>query len=61
MTWIPKRAVCVKWVFVWCEQAPWNPSRVIRMIAELIEREPEPCAATCCPAPQRPPSPAINR
>jgi ferrochelatase len=27
---------------------------IIRMIAELIEREPEPCAATCCPAPQRP-------
>ncbi len=34
---------------------------IIRMIAELIEREPEPCAATCCPAPQRPPSPAISR
>jgi ferrochelatase len=34
---------------------------MIRMIAELIEREPEPCAATCCPAPQRPPSPAISR
>lgn len=31
---------------------------IIRMIAELIEREPEPCAATCCPAPQRP---AIRR
>ena len=31
---------------------------IIRMIAELIEREPEPCAATCCPAPQRP---AIKR
>jgi protoporphyrin/coproporphyrin ferrochelatase len=27
---------------------------MIRMIAELIEREPEPCAGTCCPAPQRP-------
>jgi ferrochelatase len=27
---------------------------IIRMIAELIEREPEACAATCCPAPQRP-------
>jgi protoporphyrin/coproporphyrin ferrochelatase len=34
---------------------------IIRMIAELIEREPEPCAASCCPAPQRPPSPAISR
>jgi ferrochelatase len=34
---------------------------IIRMIAELIEREPELCAATCCPAPQRPPSPAISR
>ena len=34
---------------------------IIRMIAELIEREPKPCAATCCPAPQRPPSPAISR
>jgi ferrochelatase len=31
---------------------------IIRMIADLIEREPEPCAATCCPAPQRP---AIKR
>jgi ferrochelatase len=27
---------------------------IIRMIAELIEREPEACAVTCCPAPQRP-------
>jgi ferrochelatase len=34
---------------------------IIRMMAELIESEPEPCAASCCPAPQRPPSPAINR
>jgi ferrochelatase len=34
---------------------------IIRMIAELIEREPEPCAASCCPAPQRPQSPAISR
>ena len=34
---------------------------VIRMIAELIEREPEPCAASCCPSPQRPPPPAISR
>jgi ferrochelatase len=34
---------------------------IIRMIAELIERTPEPCAATCCPAPQRPQSPAISR
>jgi ferrochelatase len=34
---------------------------IIRMIAELIDREPEPCAANCCPAPQRPPSPAISR
>ena len=33
---------------------------IIRMIAELIERAPEPCAASCCPAPQRPP-PAISR
>jgi len=31
---------------------------IIRMIAELIEREPEACAADCCPAPQRP---VINR
>ena len=30
-----------------------HPS-IIRMIAELIEREPEACAATCCPTPQRP-------
>ena len=34
---------------------------IIRMIAELIEQEPEPCAATCCPAPQPRPSPAISR
>jgi protoporphyrin/coproporphyrin ferrochelatase len=34
---------------------------IIRMIAELAEREPEPCAATCCPAAQRPLSPAISR
>jgi len=34
---------------------------IIRMIAELIERLPEPCAGTCCPAPQRHPSPAISR
>ena len=34
---------------------------IIRMIAELIEREPDPCDASCCPAPQRPPSPAISR
>lgn len=34
---------------------------IIRMIADLIEREPEPCAASCCPAPQRPPSPAMSR
>jgi ferrochelatase len=27
---------------------------IIRMIAELIEREPEACGITCCPAPQRP-------
>jgi ferrochelatase len=26
---------------------------IIRMIAELIEREPRPCAADCCPAPRR--------
>jgi ferrochelatase len=31
---------------------------IIRMIAELIECEPERCAASCCPAPQRP---AIKR
>jgi ferrochelatase len=31
---------------------------IIRMIAELIEAEPDSCAATCCPAPQRP---AIKR
>ncbi|MDP9112687.1 MAG: ferrochelatase [Acidobacteriota bacterium] len=31
---------------------------MIRMIGELIEREPEPCASDCCPAPQRP---AIKR
>jgi ferrochelatase len=34
---------------------------IIRMIAKLIEQEPEPCAATCCPALQRPAPPAINR
>jgi protoporphyrin/coproporphyrin ferrochelatase len=34
---------------------------IIRMITDLIEREPEPCAASCCPAPQRLPSPAISR
>ena len=34
---------------------------IIRMIAELAERAPEPCAANCCPAPQRAPSPAISR
>ena len=34
---------------------------IIRMIAELVEREPEPCAATCCPPAQRPLSPAISR
>ena len=34
---------------------------IIRMIAQLIESEPVPCAPTCCPAPQRPPSPAISR
>ena len=34
---------------------------IIRMIAELIEQEPERCSASCCPAPQRPPSPAISR
>ena len=27
---------------------------IIRMITELIGREPEACAVTCCPAPQRP-------
>ncbi|MDP8988815.1 MAG: ferrochelatase [Acidobacteriota bacterium] len=27
---------------------------IVRMIAELIEAEPDPCAVTCCPAPQRP-------
>ena len=34
---------------------------IIRMIAELIQREPEPCDVSCCPAPQRPPLPAISR
>ena len=34
---------------------------VIRMIAELIEQEPEPCAATCCAAPQAGPSPEMSR
>jgi protoporphyrin/coproporphyrin ferrochelatase len=34
---------------------------IIRMIAELIEREPESCAANCCPAPQRSGLPAISR
>jgi ferrochelatase len=34
---------------------------MIRMIAELIDREPEPCVASCCPPPQRPPSPTISR
>jgi ferrochelatase len=34
---------------------------IIRMITELIEREAKLCAATCCPAPQRPLSPAISR
>jgi ferrochelatase len=31
---------------------------IIRMISELIETEPDPCAGTCCPPPQRP---AIKR
>ncbi len=31
---------------------------MIRMIAELIETEPEVCAATCCPAPAARPMPA---
>ncbi len=30
-----------------------HPS-IVRMIAELSEQEPAACAATCCPAPQRP-------
>ena len=34
---------------------------IIRMIAELIEKEPAGCAPDCCPAPQRPPSPEIKR
>jgi len=34
---------------------------IIRMIAELIERDPLSCEASCCPPPQRPPSPAISR
>jgi ferrochelatase len=34
---------------------------IIRMIAELIERDAVPCGASCCPAPQRPPSPVISR
>jgi ferrochelatase len=33
---------------------------IIRMIAELIEQTPEPCAANCCAPPQRPP-PVISR
>jgi len=27
---------------------------MIRMIAELAQREQQPCDASCCPAPQRP-------
>ena len=34
---------------------------IIRMIAELIEVEPEACDSTCCPAHQRPAAPAISR
>ena len=34
---------------------------IIRMIAELIEQTPEPCSPDCCPAPRRPPSPAVTR
>jgi ferrochelatase len=34
---------------------------MIRMIAELIEQEPQPCAASCCPAPQRPVSSVTSR
>jgi ferrochelatase len=35
---------------------------IIRMIAELIGQEPQPCAETCCPAPQRPAhSPVTSR
>jgi ferrochelatase len=30
---------------------------IVRMICELIEHVPQPCAATCCPAPQRPTAP----
>ena len=34
---------------------------MVRMIAELIEAVPEPCAARCCPAPPRPAAPAATR
>jgi ferrochelatase len=27
---------------------------MIRLIAELIQQEPQLCAVSCCPAPQRP-------
>jgi ferrochelatase len=33
---------------------------LIRMIAELIEQEPERCAADCCAAPRRPPGQSIT-
>jgi protoporphyrin/coproporphyrin ferrochelatase len=33
---------------------------IVRMICELIERVPQPCATTCCPAPQRPPMPTVT-
>ena len=29
---------------------------MLRMIAEMLEQEPQTCASTCCPAPQRPSS-----
>ena len=34
---------------------------IIRMIAKLIANVPDACAASCCPAPQRPPSREISR
>jgi protoporphyrin/coproporphyrin ferrochelatase len=34
---------------------------MLRLIAELIQQDPVACAATCCPAPQRPGAPAAGR
>ena len=61
MTWTPKHAVCDELGLRMVRAGISGPSAIIRMIAELMEREPEPCAASCCPAPQRPPAPAISR